>query len=119
MVWIPNLEMQLCPMKLQLDVSYLLQVMSLIIDSISKDSEEQNIEHNQGLMHVNESLQYVTRGSMNVCLTYIEKFCINPVEVQLELNLKSDEDDFSDGVEDGQSSSMTLHTLSQSINAGT
>ncbi len=116
MVWMPNLEVNLCPMKLQLDVDYILRVLSLIFDSASKYGKRDN-NVNLSIMYVNEHLSYVTKGSMNFCLTYIENFCIHPVEVQLEINLKSDEeDDFSEG--EGLSTSLTLHTISQSTNSG-
>jgi hypothetical protein len=120
MVWVPNLEVQLCPMKLQLDVDYILRVLSLIFDSVSKYRKE-DIKSNQGIIHINETLEYITRGSMNVCLTYIENFNIHPVEVQLEINIKSDEDDsFNDQVDTfgATSSSLTLHAISQSTNSG-
>jgi hypothetical protein len=120
MVWVPNLEVQLCPMKLQLDVDYILRVLSLIFDSVSKYRKE-DIKSNQAIIHVNEDLKYITRGSMNFCLTYIENFNIHPVEVQLEINIKSDEEDgFNDEVGTGgtSSSSLTLHAISQSTNSG-
>jgi len=118
MVWVPSLEVQLCPMRLQLDVDYILRVLSLIFDSVSKYRKE-DIGSNQAITHVNEDLSYITRGSMNICLTYIENFYIHPVEVQLEINIKSDEEDFNDGeYTGGTSSSLTLHTISQSTNSG-
>lgn len=118
MVWVPSLEVQLCPMKLQLDVDYILRVLSLIFDSVSKYRKE-DIKSNQGIIHVNEKLKYITRGSMNVCLTYIENFYIHPVEVQLEINIKSgEEDDLNDEIGGTTSSSLTLHTISQSTNSG-
>lgn len=120
-MWIPNLEVSLCPMKLQLDVDYILRVLSLIFDSTSKYRKGEIIERNQGLIYVNENLKYTTRGSMNFCLTYVENFYIHPVEVQLEINVKSDEEDFDEEVDSGgeTSSSLTLHTISQSTNSGT
>lgn len=118
MVWVPSLEVQLSPMKLQMDVDYILRVLSLIFDSVSKYRKE-DIGGNQAIMHVNEDLSYITRGSMNICLTYIENFYIHPVEIQLEINIKSDEEDFNDGeYTGGTSSSLTLHTISQSTNSG-
>jgi len=117
MVWVPSLEVQLSPMKLQMDVDYILRVLSLIFDSVSKYRKE-DIGGNQAIMHVNEDLSYITRGSMNICLTYIENFYIHPVEIQLEINIKSDEEDFNDGeYTGGTSSSLTLHTISQSTNS--
>lgn len=108
-------------MKLQLDVDYILRVLSLIFDSTSKYRKGEIIERNQGLIYVNENLKYTTRGSMNFCLTYVENFYIHPVEVQLEINVKSDEEDFDEEVDSGgeTSSSLTLHTISQSTNSGT
>ncbi len=102
-------------MSLHLDVDYILRVLSLIFDSVSKHGQE-DITSNQAIIHVNEDLSYVTRGSMNICLTYIENFYIHPVEVQLEINIKSDEEDFNDG--EDSSSSLTLHTIAQSTNSG-
>ena len=115
MVWMPDLEVNLCPMKLQLDVDYILRVLSLIFDSASKYGK-QDTNVNQTIMYVNEDLSYTTRGSMNFCLTYIENFCIHPVEVQLEINIKSDDEVFDE--EEGVSTSLTLHTISQSTNSG-
>lgn len=114
MVWMPSLDVHLAPMKLHMDVNYILRVLSLIFDSVSKYGKE-DITSNQAIIHVNEDLSYVTRGSMNICLTYIENFYIHPVEIQLEINIKSDEEDFNNGED---SSSLTLHTISQSTNSG-
>jgi len=111
----PSLDVHLAPMKLHMDVDYILRVLSLIFDSVSKHGKKEDITSNQAIIHVNEDLSYVTRGSMNICLTYIENFYIHPVEVQLEINIKSDEEDFNDGED---SSSLTLHTISQSTNSG-
>ena len=102
-------------MKLRVDVDYILRVLSLIFDSASKYGK-QDTNANQSIMYVNEDLSYITRGSMNFCLTYIENFCIHPVEVQLEINIKSDDEDFDEG--EGISTSLTLHTISQSSNSG-
>ena len=118
MMWVPNLEVQLCPMKLRVDVDYILRVLSLIFDSVSKYRKE-DIK-SEGIIHINENLKYTTRGSMNFCLTYIEHFYIHPFELQLEINIKTDEEDFNDEVNiDGTSSSLTLHTISQSTESGT
>ena len=117
MVWVPNLEVQLCPTKLRVDVDYILRVLSLIFDSVSKYKKGIKSE---GIIHVNENLEYQTRGSMDFCLTYIEQFYIHPVVVELEINIKSDDEDFTDEANlDNTSSSLTLTTISQSTNSGT
>lgn len=118
MVWVPNLEVQLCPMKLRVDVEYILRVLSLIFDSVSK--YRKGTKKSEGIIHVNENLEYQTRGSMDFCLTYIEQFYIHPVVVELEINIKSDDEDFTDEANlDNTSSSLTLTTISQSTNSGT
>ena len=117
MVWVPNLEVQLCPTKVRVDVDYILRVLSLIFDSVSKYKKGIKSE---GIIHVNENLEYQTRGSMDFCLTYIEQFYIHPVVVELEINIKSDDEDFNDEANlDNTSSSLTLTTISQSTNSGT
>jgi len=108
MMWVPNLAIFICPLKLHIDVDYILRVLGMVVNSINKyqDGGKRNLA---ATSHANDQLKYVTRGQLNVCLTYIEKLHIAPVYFDMELNIKSDDPD-DDGEGD---SSLTLHSIAQ------
>jgi len=112
MTWVPSLNIFVCPMKLQLDVDYILRISGMVVNSIFKyqDDAGRNLT---ATSHANSQLKYVTRGELNICRTYIEKLYISPLEFDIELNIKSDDPDHD---EEGDSS-LTLHSIAQTTNS--
>ena len=114
MTWVPSLNVFLSPLKLQIDVDYILRILGMVVNSIFKyqDDVARNLT---ATSHANDQLRYTTRGQLNVCMTYIEKLYIAPVYFDMELNIKSDDPDHDD---EGDSS-LTLHSIAQTTNSGT
>jgi hypothetical protein len=117
MVWIPNIDVFLSPMKLQIDVDYILRVLGIVISSASK--YQSNLTQDfLPTSSANDKLLYVTRGQMHVCLTYIEQLYIAPVHFDIELDIKPDESNQSVETGVSEESSLTLHTIAQSTDSG-
>ena len=74
-------------MKLQLDVDYILRVVGIIFDSISKYS---TTTPTATTTRANDKLKYNTYGQSHSRLTYIEKLHIAPVWFEIEINIKPD-----------------------------
>lgn len=111
MTWVPNLNVLICPMKLYIDVDYILRILGMIVDSVFKYQD--NIAGNlAATSNANENLHYITRGQLNICTTYLEKLYIAPVYFDIELNIKSDDPN------DGDDASLTLHSIAQKTNSG-
>eukprot|EP00804_Cyclotella_cryptica_P012787 CCRYP_010547-RA/>CCRYP_010547-RA protein AED:0.05 eAED:0.05 QI:183/0.85/0.81/1/0.76/0.63/22/985/2990 len=110
MTWIPSLDVMICPCKVEIDVDYILRVVGVIMNSISKFKDvSKNIVATSS---ASERLQYISRGQQNTYLTYIENFYISPVYVEIELDIKPDDSDDNNDYE-----SLTLNNIAQSTNS--
>jgi hypothetical protein len=113
MTWVPNIEIWICPMKIQLDVDYILRVVGMLLNSASKYQSETS-SNPTTTTHANNELKYVTYGQLDSRLTYIENLFISPVLFEMEINLKPDED--YSGNEAGESD-LTLNSIARSTNS--
>lgn len=113
MTWIPSLNIFVCPLKLNIDVDYILRVVGMVVDSVFKYQDDA-VKNTTATSHANDQLKYVTRGQKAIFMTYIEKLYIAPVEFDMELNIKSDDQDHD---EEGDSS-LTLHSIAQTTTSG-
>ena len=119
MIWIPNVDVFISPMKVQVDVDYLLRVAGIVVNSIYK-YQDGVAENHTAITRANHELQYITRGQMNMCLTYIEKLDIAPVWFEVELNIKPDEaENNAENDAATSESALTLNTIARSTNSGT
>ncbi len=107
MVWVPRVDVNISPMKLQLDVDYILRVVGMIIHSVSKYIGTSNT----ATSHAYNKLKYTTRNQMSALLTYIEKLNISPVWFEIEMNIKSDDRNREEEVEE---SDLTLNAIARS-----
>lgn len=114
MTWVPNIEIYICPMKLQFDVDYILRAAGMILNSLSKYQAGASSNFTT-TTHANNDLKYITHGQMESRLTYIEKLYIAPVLFEMEINLKADED--YSGSDAGESD-LTLNSIARSTNSG-
>ena len=112
MTWIPNIDVIVCPMKVQLDVDYIVRVVGTIMNSISK-YEEGVFSNSSVTTHANDKLQYITHGHLEFRQTYIERLYIAPVWFELEINLKPDEEN-----EAARETDLTLNSIARSSNSG-
>lgn len=111
---LPNVDCFICPMKLQLDVDYILRVFSMIVDSISKYS---TTTPTATTTRANDTLKYITYGQSHSRLTYIEKLHIAPVWFEIEINIKPDiEIGFSESEAVGEAA-LTLNSIARSSNS--
>ena len=113
MTWVPNIEIWICPMKIQLDVDYILRVVGMLLNSASKYQSGAS-SNPTTTTHANNELKYVTYGQLDSRLTYIENLFISPVLFEMEINLKPDED--YSGNEAGESD-LTLNSIARSTNS--
>ncbi len=117
MIWIPNVDAYISPMKVQIDVEYLLRVAGTLLNSIRKANIGGPYENSAAVISANDKVKYITRGQMNICLTYIEKLNIAPVWFEVELNIKPDGGDSASSDIDSESA-LTLNTIARSTNSG-
>lgn len=116
MTWIPHIEVIICPMKVQLDVDYLVRVAGTIMSSISKHQGVAST-NSTATTHSNDELQYITHGHLEARQTYIERLYIAPVWFELEINLKRDDRDYSENEAAGETD-LTLNSIARSSNSG-
>lgn len=112
MTWVPSLEVAICPLKLWIDVDYILRILGMVVSSVFKYQEGVDIS---ATSNANDQLQYVTRGQVQIFMTYIEKLYISPVQLDCEINIKPDDQDHTDHSGD---SNLTLHSIAQATNSG-
>lgn len=117
MIWIPNIDAYISPMKVQIDVDYLLRVAGTLLVSIGKTNNGGPPENIAAVTSANDKVKYITRGQMNICLTYIEKLNIAPVWFEVELDIKPDGADSTSSDTDSESA-LTLNTIARSTNSG-
>ena len=108
---VPSLNVFLCPLKLNIDMDYILRVLGMVVNSVYK-FQGHVVKNLNATSHANDELKYVTRGQLNVGMTYIEKLYIAPVQFDMELNIKSETDHDGEG-----DSSLSLHSIAQTTNS--
>ena len=123
--WIPSLNVYLSPLKCQIELSYLLRIADLLINSLPGPNASEVLRDTlQTLELVNCQLDYPTRSRHDTTLTYIEKFSILPTFVETELDVRPDEGagGTADDDEMGGDSMVTLSSLgkqtSSNLSAG-
>jgi hypothetical protein len=135
MVWVPKLEVFLLPLKLKVDLSYILKVVDVIMSSIPEASETMNEADVQEAYSVvnrkyeafshhaadendsEETTQEAASGDKSD-LTYVESLCITHTRIEVELYLRPEDDTGAEEVDTGVDSSTMTSTL-DSIGRGT
>jgi hypothetical protein len=112
MTWIPHIDVIVCPMKVQLDVDYIVRIVGTIMNSIGK-YEEGASSNCSVTTHANDKLHFITHGHHEYSQTYIERLFIAPVYFEMEINLKPDEEN-----ETAQETDLTLSSIARSSNSG-
>eukprot|EP01082_Thalassiosira_pseudonana_P015658 g14534.t1 g14534 contig9:2076053-2079490(+) len=114
MTWVPSLDLFISPMKLQIDLDYILRVIGVVLNSVSK-YQDNLAKPSVATSNANDKLAYATRGQMNFCLTYIEELFIAPVYFELELDIKPEDAEY-DGAESDEAA-LTLNAIARSTNS--
>ena len=121
MTWIPSLNIYLSPLKCYIELSSLLRIADLLINSLPEPSPEEVLRDTLNtLSFVNNQLEYPTRSRIDTTLTYIEKFSILSTYIDIELNVKSSEG--ASGDDDDMDDMIALSSLgkqtSSNLSAG-
>jgi len=119
MTWIPNSVIQISPMKVQIELEYVLRIVDLFLDSISANKYDGIIEKDaiDKLEEVQGKLQYHTLGQKRF-LTYVENLVIAPFQIQLELDIKPEARDASTGEDDVEEQPvLALSSMGKSTNS--
>lgn len=116
MTWIPHIEVFMCPLKLQLDVDYILRIVGIVINSISKYQEDGDTNR-ATTTHANSELKYITYHQSGSRQTYIEKLYIAPVWFEIEINIKPDGELEGSEAEAAGEAALTLNTIGRSTNS--
>jgi len=122
MTWIPSLNIYLSPLKCKVELSYLLRIADLLMNSLPEPSPEEVLTDTLNtLSFVNHQLEYPSRSGTDATLTYIEKFSILPTYIDIELDVKSaegaseDDDDMDDMIALSSLGKQTSSNLSAGL----
>jgi hypothetical protein len=110
MMWIPDLYVMVSPCRLNIDVDYLLRIVGMMIESITKSG----IASSSTIYcasQANAPLKFATQGQTQACLTYLEKLYIAPVYFEIELDIKEDE------TSEAEEGALTLNAIARSTNS--
>lgn len=111
MVWIPSVNVFLCPMKVTFDLDYILRLASNFVGTVT----QYRVVTSSGqtpAVNTNDKLQYSSRGTKSISLTYLERLAIAPVYFEVEICI-------NDFVEDGMASetALSLNSIAQASNS--
>lgn len=111
MMWIPSLNVFLCPMKVAFDLDYILRLASNFVGTITQYRDVTSSGHTAAV-NTNDKLQYSSRGTKSISLTYLERMTIAPVWFEVEICI-------NDSIEDGMASetALSLNSLAQASNS--
>lgn len=114
MVWIPSLNVFLCPMKVAFDLDYILRLASIFVGTITKYQDVASSGHTAAV-NTNDKLQYLSRGTKAVSFTYLERMTIAPVWFEVEICIN----DLGYGDGDGIASetALSLNSIAQASNS--
>jgi len=88
MIWLPTMELLLLPVKVQVDLSYLLQIIDLVVDSLPERLTYPNIETAAALASAHTKLALPHMHGKQDFVTYLENFTLDPTWIDLELDIK-------------------------------
>lgn len=92
MIWLPKMELFLLPVKVQVDLSYLLQIIDLVVDSLPErmvySNAATNAETAAALANAHTKLVSPHMHGKQDFVTYMENFKLDPTWIDLELDIK-------------------------------
>ena len=106
----PSVNVFLCPMKIAFDLDYMLRLASNFVGTVTQYRVASS--GHTPAVNTNDKLQYSSRGTKSISLTYLEHLAIAPVYFEVEICI----DDF---VEDGMTSetALSLNSIAQASNS--
>ena len=118
MMWIPSLNVFLCPMKVAFDLDYMLRVASVFVGTITQYRDVASSSHTADVaaaVNTNDKLQYSSRGAKIVSLTYLERLTIAPVWFEVEICINDLGYDDGDGM--ASETALSLNSIAQASNS--
>jgi hypothetical protein len=116
MMWIPSLNVFLCPMKVVFDLEYILRVTGVFIGSITQYRDDaSSASHTAAAGNTNDKLQYSSGGAKTVSLTYLERLTIAPVWFEVEISIN--DLGYYDGDGLAAETALSLNSLAQASNS--
>jgi len=116
MMWIPSLNVFLCPMKVVFDLEYILRVTGVFIGSITQYRDDaSSASHTAVAVNTNDKLQYSSGGAKTVSLTYLERLTIAPVWFEVEISIN--DLGYYDGDGLAAETALSLNSLAQASNS--
>jgi hypothetical protein len=103
MLWIPELSISICPMRMEIELEYMLRIVDLVLNSLPEQTVEQNFQEVAlTLREINCRLDIsnIIRGK--AAPAYFEKIHVKPTLFELEFDIKPDNGHSDEGGE-GQS----------------
>src|SRR5210317_283538 len=116
MLWIPALDVFLCPMKVTFDLDYIIRVASVFLGSIAQKQDDASAGQATSVVDTNEKLTY-SRGTKIVSLTYLERLTIAPVWFEVEISISSDEFGYKEDDNLAAETALSLNTIAQASNS--
>ena len=117
MLWIPVLDVFLCPMKVTFDLDYIIRVASVFLGSITQKQDDAPAGQASSVVDTNEKLTYSSRGTKIVSLTYLERLTIAPVWFEVEISISSDEFGYKEDDNLAAETALSLNTIAQASNS--
>lgn len=118
MLWIPALDVFLCPMKVTFDLDYTIRVASVFLGSIAQKQDDAPAGQANSVVDTNEKLTYYSsRGTKIVSLTYLERLTIAPVWFEVEISISSDEFGYKEDDNLATETALSLNTIAQASNS--
>lgn len=101
-------------MKVAFDLDYILRLASIFVGTINKYQYVASSGHTAAV-NTNDKLQYLSRGTKAVSLTYLERMTIAPVWFEVEICIN----DLGYGDGDGMASetALSLNSIAQASNS--
>jgi len=115
MMWIPSLNVFLCPMKVAFDLDYMLRVASVFVGTITQYRDVASSSLTTAAVNTNDKLQYSSRGAKIVSLTYLERLTIAPVWFEVEICINDLGYDDGDGM--ASETALSLNSIAQFSNS--
>ena len=117
MLWIPALDVFLCPMKVTFDLDYIIRVASVFLGSIAQKQDDAPAGQAAFVVDTNDKLTYSSRGTKIVSLTYLEQLTIAPVWFEVEISISSDEFGYKEDDNLATETALSLNTIAQASNS--
>ncbi len=111
MLWIPEVVITFCPLKIQVDVAYVLRIVNLFLNSFPESDEDHHLQDVSALLEqLNSPLQIPQLLKEHSAPSYFERVHVNETHVELDLDLRPENSMF-DASYDPEDSLISLTSM--------